>query len=126
MIAIIGFTGAASAQVAVDPTRPPEGLAINATDTDDAGGAGGVMLQTVMISPTQKAAIISGVMVKLGEKYGDAVLVKVSESEVVLKSGDAQQVLRLHPGVDKREIAPVAEKGAQRRGKARAGAAQPR
>jgi len=32
-------------------------------------------------------------------------------------------VLKLHPGVEKREIVPVAEKGAQRRGKARASAA---
>lgn len=126
MIAILGVTGAASAQVAVDPTRPPDALAVNAADTDEAGGAGGVMLQSVMISPTQKAAIISGVMVKLGEKYGDAVLVKVSENEVVLKSGDVQQVLKLHPGVDKREIVPVADKDTQRRGKTRAGAAQPR
>jgi MSHA biogenesis protein MshK len=121
-LAIIAASTPVWAQVGNDPTRPPADMWAGAAD--DAGG--GVMLQTVMISPTQKAAIISGVMVKLGEKYGDAVLVKVSESEVVLKSGDAQQVLRLHPGVDKREIAPVAEKGAQRRGKARAGAAQPR
>ena len=45
-----------------------------------------MMLQSVMISPTQKAAIINGVMVKLGEKYGDAVLARVAESEVVLEA----------------------------------------
>jgi hypothetical protein len=61
-----------------------------------------------MISPTRSAAIINGVMVRLGEKYGDAVLVRVAESEVVLRSGDAQQVLKIHPGVEKREIVPVA------------------
>jgi MSHA biogenesis protein MshK len=75
------------------------------------------MLQSVMISPTRKAAIINGVMVKLGEKYGDAVLIRVAENEVVLKSGATQQVLKLHPGVEKREIGPAGETGAPRRGK---------
>jgi MSHA biogenesis protein MshK len=76
------------------------------------------MLQSVMISPTRKSAIINGVMVKLGEKYGDAVLIRVAENEVVLKSGATQQVLKLHPGVDKRENAPAGDTGAPRRGKA--------
>ena len=83
-------------------------------------------LQSVMISPSQKAAIINGVMVKLGEKYGDAVLVRVAENQVVLKSGGAEQVLKLYPAVEKREIMPVAEKRDQRRAKAPAGAALPR
>lgn len=107
-------------QVGNDPTRPPAGLAAGPADADSAGG---VTLQSVLISPTQKAAIISGVMVKLGEKYGDAVLVRVAENEVVLKTGGVQQVLKLYPGVEKREITPVAVKDVQRRSRARASAA---
>jgi hypothetical protein len=72
-----------------------------------------------MISPTQKSAIISGAMVKLGAKYGDAVLIKVAESEVVLKSVDGSQVLKLYPGVEKREIVPVSAKTAPRKSKAK-------
>ena len=113
----------ASPQAVNDPTRPPGALATSAPG-GDAGG--GMTLQTVMISPTQKAAIINGVMVKLGEKYGDAVLVRVAENQVVLKSGGAEQVLKLYPAVEKREIMPVAEKRDQRRAKAPAGAALPR
>ncbi len=122
------------AQVINDPTRPPAGLAAGAADADlvvDTGG--GMRLQSVLISPTYNAAIISGVMVKLGEKYGDAVLVRVAENEVVLKSGGTQQVLKLYPGVEKREITPIAVKDVQRRGNApantvpaAAGSAQPR
>jgi len=93
---------AASAQrITVDPTRPPAGFGTGAADTERET-AGGIRLQTVMISPTQRAAIINGVMVRLGEKYGDAVLVKVAENEVVLKGAGAQQVLRIHPEVDMR------------------------
>jgi hypothetical protein len=107
----------ALAQVGNDPTRPPVNLG-GAVDTDTEAG-GGMTLQSVIISPTNKAAIISGVMVKLGEKYGDAVLVKVMENEVVLKSGTMSQVLKLHPGVEKREPASAAPKEGARRGKAR-------
>lgn len=100
--------GAASAQVANDPMRPPVGYA---DAVPDSGAGGGLRLQSVMISPTQRWAIINGVLVKLGEKYGNAVLVRVVETEVVLKSGGTQEVLKLHPGVLKREIVPGAGAG---------------
>jgi len=109
--------GMALAQVGIDPTRPPD--AVGATDAGAGDGGGGMTLQSVMISPTSKTAIISGVAVKLGEKYGDAVLVKVAESEVVLRSGATSQVLKLYPGVEKRDTAPAAAKTAPRRSKAR-------
>lgn len=105
---LISLPIAVSAQrITVDPTRPPVGLGAGAADVEG-DTAGGIRLQSVMISPTRSAAIINGVMVRLGEKYGDAVLVRVAESEVVLRSGGAQQVLKIHPGVEKREIVPVA------------------
>jgi len=108
IVAMLLFPVAASAQrITVDPTRPPVGLDARPTDAESET-AGGIRLQSVMISPTQSAAIINGVMVRLGEKYGDAVLVRVAESEVVLRSGGAEQVLKIHPGVEKRDIVPVA------------------
>jgi len=98
-MAVMATTGLARAQITTDPTRPAIGFAVEVPE----GAAAGNQLQSVMISPTQSAAIINGVRVKLGEKYGDAVLVRVAESEVVLKSGSAQQVLKIHPDVEKRE-----------------------
>jgi MSHA biogenesis protein MshK len=100
-LALTLFSSGAAAQVMNDPTRPPPGYDAAEPDTGDSGG--GIMLQTVLITPTQKAAIINGVLVKLGEKYGDAVLIAVAENEVVLRSGGARQVLKLHPAVNKRE-----------------------
>jgi len=98
-----------------DPTRPPPGFA--AGDSEMAAGSGGPVLQSVMISASGSAAIISGEMVRLGQKYGDAVLVKVAESEVVLKSESGMQVLKLYPGVDKRSRAPAPAKAAPGRGR---------
>ena len=114
-------SGTALAQLGSDPTRPPSEYATG-TGEPAADGGGGLTLQSVLISPAYKAAIISGVMVKEGEKLGEAVLVKVAENQVVLRTAGVSQVLKLHPGVEKREIAPV-EKGGARRGKP-AGAAR--
>ena len=108
-------SGAVSAQALIDPMRPPAGYA----EAESGGGeAGGPVLQSVMISPTLKAAIINGEMVKLGGKFGNARLVKVSESEVVLKSGAETQVLKMYPGVEKRAIVKTAPKPASPRTRA--------
>ncbi len=116
--------GTVLAQVLNDPTRPPSGYAVG--EAEIAGDAvGGLVLQSVMISPTRRAAIISGELVMLGAKYGDAVLVKLTENEAVLKSGGETQVLKLYPGVEKREIVPVAKKAASRRAKTAQGGAGP-
>ena len=111
-----------SAQIATDPTRPATGFVAEVPE-----GAVANQLQSVMISPTRKAAIINGVVVELGQKYGDAVLMRVGEDEVVLKSGDSQQVLKLHPAVEKKvevaradPVAPAAEKSAPRKATAKA------
>ena len=107
----------AAAQILIDPTRPPVGYL--ATEADAGEDGGGLMLQSVMISPTQKTAIINGVVVKLGEKYGDAVLTRVAESEVVLRSGGVNRVLKLYPGVDKREAGQPTATAIPRGGKTR-------
>jgi len=123
IVAMVLFPLAVSAQqIVIDPTRPATGFAAEAPE----GAAPGNQLQSVMISPTRKAAIINGVTVRLGEKYGDAVLVRVAESEVVLRSGGVQQVLKLHPAVEKVDIVraepvtPAAAKSAPRKAKAKA------
>ncbi len=120
LAAVIAVTAAfacdaALAQAMTDPTRPPTEHVV--ADGGEPAAAGAPVLQSVMITPTLKAAIINGEMVKLGGKFGNAQLVKVSESEVVLKSGEETQVLKMYPGVDKREIVQAAAKPAPKRGR---------
>ncbi len=109
---------AALAQAMTDPTRPPTGHDVVVDGGGEPAAAGTPVLQSVMITPTLKAAIINGEMVKLGGKFGNAQLVKVSESEVVLKSGDETQVVKMYPGVEKHESMRMAPKTASRRGQA--------
>jgi len=103
----------ALAQAMTDPTRPPTGYA----EADVGMASGGPVLQSVLITPTLQAAIINGEMVKLGGKFGGAKLVKVSESEVVLKDGGESQVLKLYPGVEKRAVEKLEAKTAAKRRK---------
>ena len=84
-----------------DPTRAPEQMGQSGEGTTS-----GPVLQSVLLSPTRKIAVISGQTVKLGEKFGDATLVRISESEVVLRSsgsgaGSEFQTLRLFPSIGK-------------------------
>jgi MSHA biogenesis protein MshK len=62
----------------------------------------GPVLQSVLISPQRKIAIISGKTLRVGEKFGDSRVVSITESEVVLQNGRAQQTLKLFPDVRKR------------------------
>ena len=107
------------AQTLVDPTRPPAGLSGGQGDAGVVGGA--PVLQSVMISSSGRAAIISGEVVRLGERFGAARLVKISENEVVLKEGSEEQILRLYPGVSKNSVATGGAAAAAKRTRAGAG-----
>lgn len=90
--------GVAFAQGMVDPTRPPGSYAASGNGI----AVGGPVLQSVMLSPGRKVAVISGETVPLGGRYGSARLVRLTESEAVLKDGPETTVLRMFPLVEKR------------------------
>ena len=94
------------AQILNDPTRPPAG--VYSTDPADSAAAGGSPLQSVMITPTERSAIIGGELVKQGGKYGDARVIRITESEVVLRTPSGTKTLRLFPDVEMKLIKPAA------------------
>ena len=101
---LIAALASASAQAApfADPTRPP-----NVTAETGSGGqaaAAGPRLESVLIAPDRRIAVISGQRVPLGGKYGEARVVRISESEVVLQNGDQRETLKLFPDVEKKSI----------------------
>jgi len=87
----------ARAQSLADPTRPPTATA----EQDGEAGPAGKQLQSVLFSRGRKLAVIDGTVVPLGGTYGEARVVKITESEVVLKQGEETETLKLYPGVDK-------------------------
>lgn len=86
----------AAAQILTDPTRPPAGL-LSAEPGDSTAAA--PVLQSVMISSAARTAIIGGETVKLGGRYGDARVIRITESEVVLRSASGTETLKMYPGV---------------------------
>ena len=115
-LALCFCCGAAQAQAMTDPTRPP------VEHVETAGSApvpDEPVLQSVMITPTLRAAIINGETVQLGGRFREAQVVKISENEVVLKSGTETQILKMYPGVEKREHAPQTPKATSGRAAAR-------
>jgi MSHA biogenesis protein MshK len=93
---------AAQAAPFADPTRPP-----NAMDTGSAAlPAAGPRLESVLIAPDRRIAVISGQQVRLGDKFGDGQVVRITASEVVIRSADATETLKLFPEAEKRLRAP--------------------
>ena len=100
-----------------DPTRPPSG-APGFVNSDEA--AGGRVLQSVLIPRHGKPlAVIDGHTVRLGQRYGEARLVRVSERDVVLDGPDGIEHLQLTPGIEKTNIRPVHVKNGATRAPAR-------
>jgi MSHA biogenesis protein MshK len=98
--------GLCQAENLPDPTRPPSSLGPLPSaygEEPDNAPAPVPVLQSIMLSATRKAAMISGQTVVLGEKFGEARLVKLTPSEAVLRTEEGLQVLKLFPDVEKKE-----------------------
>jgi MSHA biogenesis protein MshK len=90
----------AYAEQFVDPTRPPEAAGFAQQGNRDVASA--PALQSVLISPQRRLAIINGKTVKVGEKFGTSRVVSITETEVVLQNGKDLKTLKLFPDVQKR------------------------
>ena len=91
----------ALAQTVSDPTRPP---AIVTDTSSNSEVISGPVLQSILIAPNRHVAIISGQAVTLNGKYGEQTLIKMSETEVVLRNGKELQTLKLFPEFNKKII----------------------
>ncbi len=98
-----------------DPTTPPASFGTAPSQGSGYAAASGPMLQSVMISPGRRVAVISGQAVALGGKYGDAQVVRITESEVVLQNGSGLQTIRLFPGVEKKMSSRAEQRNELRR-----------
>jgi len=90
---------AQAAETLRDPTRPPAVLYV---PDDGAGIETGPVLQSVLISQGRRTAVISGRSVKVGDRFDDGRVIRINETDVVLKTGSGLQTLKLFPDVEKR------------------------
>jgi MSHA biogenesis protein MshK len=90
----------ATAETLPDPTRPAIDLSSGAGAGDTAAiEAAPKGLQSTIISPQYRAAIINGETVRLGGMVGGSRLVEVREGSVVLQNAQGRRVLELFPKV---------------------------
>ncbi|MDP2821743.1 MAG: hypothetical protein Q8O52_03555 [Sulfuritalea sp.] len=84
-----------------DPTRPADA----STASELPGGTAAAVesgVQTVILRPGGKsAAVIDGRYVSVGDKLGDKRVLKISESEVVLKGEGGREVIKATPAIEK-------------------------
>jgi MSHA biogenesis protein MshK len=115
-LALLAFLGAspagqaAHAQALDDPMRPPQAAAVAAAAAGEAQAAvpGGSRLQSILLSPGRKLAVIDGRTVPLGGSVDGATLVAIRETEVVLQKGAERETLKLNPGVQIRPVPRLA------------------
>ena len=91
-----------------DPTRPPAALSAEAAAKPGAGQASksAHRVQTVLISPERKLAVIDGRTVPLGGRIDDALVIAITETGVTLRRGAQTETLPLNAGVQKKQVAP--------------------
>lgn len=105
--AALAFSAGSSAQALTDPTRPP--FEIMTAASAAAGAAPPTPLQSILLSSARKGAIINGQYVALGGTYGKAKLIKISATEVTLKSDQGLEVLQLYPPMENTPAASGAD-----------------
>ena len=108
MLAAMSMACAAQAQALNDPMRPPMAL-IESEGAVQAPSA--PVLQTVVIGPERRYAIIDGERVTMGSRFREARVVQIAENQVTLRDAGGDTVLKLYPQVQKL-IAPPAGRAA--------------
>ena len=94
------WTGTALGQ-GPDPTRP----AGNQVTAEGGSGVSAPVesgVQTVILRPGGKsAAVINGQYVVVGGTFGDKRVLRITESEIVLKGESGREVIKVMPSVEK-------------------------
>jgi hypothetical protein len=91
----------AHAQGLRDPMRPPPQLDDDAAVPSRAPASSNA-LQGVITSPQRKLAIIDGAVVAEGAPVRGARLDGITDSSAVLRKNGGQDVMLMHPGIDKK------------------------
>ena len=88
------LAGAGQCAPFADPTRPPSAIE---PASDPSGSRGAPLLESVLIAPDRRVAVINGQQVTVGGKIGGGEVVRITESEVVIRSAERVETLKLFP-----------------------------
>jgi MSHA biogenesis protein MshK len=88
-----------------DPTRPPD-VMLSAPEMTSERMVAEPILQSVLISPTRKIAVISGQVVALHGVFEEFKLVSIHPSRVLLKNKTSEKILFLFPSEEQQFVTP--------------------
>ena len=104
VLCFVPYSSASADEILHDPTRPPAMLfAPHEREMIDVGP----VLQSVSFASGRRTALISGQNVQTGSKVGEARVIRINETEVVLKTGNSLQTLKLFPDVEKHSVVKI-------------------
>lgn len=104
-IAVLLFSAAAQAAPFADPTQPPI-----VRDAGEGARTAGPRIESILIAPDRRLAVIDGQQVTVGSRVGSSAVVRITETEVVVRGAAGEQTLRLFPELTRRSATP-AKKG---------------
>lgn len=103
VVAAAAFSASAAAFAFSDPTQPM-GHTGNSSRVAPSRPKGPV-LQSTLVSPQRRLAVISGKQVRVGDTVNGAVVTEISQYEVRMKQGGRETTLRLLPKLNKEQEA---------------------
>lgn len=103
---LVAMLAAVAAQAApfADPFRPPRQVEQPVTEEATKGPAA-PRLESVLIAPDRRVAVINGQQYVEGERFAGGRVLRISESEVVIRHSDRDEKLSLFPDGGKRSRA---------------------
>jgi MSHA biogenesis protein MshK len=108
IVALLGIANISivQAETLKDPTQPPASLSSETVANNEVVAS--PILQSIMIGPQTRVAIISGEKVQLGKKYQQATLIKLDEHKAVLRNPDmSTQTLVMDFAIEKKIVSPI-------------------
>ena len=102
LTALLGMLLAASAANGApfaDPMRPP--TVMDHVPSSTGSSTEGPRLESVLIAPDRRIAVVNGQQVVVGAKIAGGEVVRITESEVVIRDAGSEQTLKLMPGLER-------------------------
>jgi MSHA biogenesis protein MshK len=79
-----------------DPFRPPR-QAEQAASGERAAPIAATRLESVLIAPDRRIAVINGQQYTEGARFGSGRVLRISEAEVVIRHADRDEAIKLFP-----------------------------
>jgi hypothetical protein len=99
-LAAVLFSAPAVAATFSDPTQP---MGFSGTARTAPTAPAGPLLQSTLVSPQRRLAVISGKQVRVGDTVNGAVVTEISAYHVRMTQGGRETTLRLLPKLNKDE-----------------------